>query len=307
MTTSLTALSSALMLYAWQCEPALTYTVQTSPDLQEWTTLPLVISASAALEEVGVEPDAWPFFVRLRYSLNGDTNENGLPDAWEWEHFGAVDIDALADPDLDGKSTLEEWQSGTDPLDYYDGELPLIRISCGREWLVRSGEPSAQALSVSVTHASGEPWTEAPVKLRTGSGSPALLHAGEAGTQAQPELLEWTDSLGRLNPGVNAIHVVGPPQPGQLEWIYIEAGAARERMAIKATSADFGDPPRTLQWNAEANGGLVCSWSGDPGDATAFIVEEQDAAGDWIPLTTVPVAGLPAPDPATRRYQLTCR
>jgi hypothetical protein len=307
MITSLYALSPLVMVYAWQADPLLTYTVQTSGDLQLWETLPLVVSGSDSINEVGIEPQQWPVFVRLRYSLYGDTNDNGLPDTWEWERFGMLDVDPDGDPDLDGISTIDEWSSGSDPLDFYNGELPAIRIASGREWLVTGGEMSAQALALVVTHADGRPWPGAPVVLRSASGNPALLHGGQDAARAQPQMLEWTDALGRLNPGINAIHVLGPQQPGQRESIRIEAGAAAAEFLVTATGTDFGPPPRRLEWIQLADGGLECSWSGEPGQASAFIVQQQDSSGQWLTLAQTAITGLPSPDPATQRYHLTCR
>lgn len=46
-----------------------------------------------------------------------DTDNNGLPDAWEREHFGAIGQQADVDSDGDGYSNLEEFTLGTKPSD----------------------------------------------------------------------------------------------------------------------------------------------------------------------------------------------
>lgn len=48
---------------------------------------------------------------------NLDANANGLPDAWEEQHFPGQDIDPQADSDGDGTSNLMEYLAGTDPTD----------------------------------------------------------------------------------------------------------------------------------------------------------------------------------------------
>jgi hypothetical protein len=45
-----------------------------------------------------------------------DLDNNGLPDAWELQHFGATGQNPNADPDHDGLTNLQEYQLGTDPL-----------------------------------------------------------------------------------------------------------------------------------------------------------------------------------------------
>jgi hypothetical protein len=49
-----------------------------------------------------------------------DSDNNGLPDAWELAWFGSIGQDPNGDPDGDGQSTGGEWISGTDPLDGND-------------------------------------------------------------------------------------------------------------------------------------------------------------------------------------------
>jgi hypothetical protein len=44
-----------------------------------------------------------------------DSDGNGLPDAWETAQFGAAGQDPWADPDGDGRCTLREFLSGSDP------------------------------------------------------------------------------------------------------------------------------------------------------------------------------------------------
>ncbi|MDY0177615.1 MAG: LamG-like jellyroll fold domain-containing protein, partial [Lentisphaeria bacterium] len=49
-----------------------------------------------------------------------DSDQNGLPDWWEMEHFGHINVDPQADADGDGLSNLYEFLCGTDPVNSTD-------------------------------------------------------------------------------------------------------------------------------------------------------------------------------------------
>jgi hypothetical protein len=56
----------------------------------------------------------------IELDLDGDTDDDGLPDEWEEEYFGTLYYDAYDDYDRDGYTNLEEYEMDTDPT-YYDG------------------------------------------------------------------------------------------------------------------------------------------------------------------------------------------
>ena len=49
-----------------------------------------------------------------------DVDGDGLPDAWEEEHFGSLDQNGEADPDGDFFTNIQECELGTDPNDADD-------------------------------------------------------------------------------------------------------------------------------------------------------------------------------------------
>lgn len=46
-----------------------------------------------------------------------DSDNDGLADAWELQHFGSLTANPTADPDGDGVNNLQEFRAGTDPND----------------------------------------------------------------------------------------------------------------------------------------------------------------------------------------------
>jgi hypothetical protein len=304
MNATLTALNAFLLALNWQAEPGMTYTVQTSPDLATWETAPYVLSADSG--ELGLTFEALPspVFARLRYNRNGDTNDNGLPDLWEWQVFGFVDVDALGDPDEDGASTYAEWISGTDPLDYYNGELPSIQLACGSDWLVRSGEISTQPVSLQITRASGEPWANAPVTLRLQSGDGGLLQSGDPPSAAVPELLAYADQLGRIHPELHGIHYLAPAIAGHQEALIIEAGEASAEIRVTVIAGGSGGPPRFLRREPVDADTVRYSWAGESTGALNFLIEEKNSEGSWAAVLELAGHEIPVPDPETGLHVL---
>lgn len=301
MTTAFASANLLTLVISWLAESAFTYTLQTSTDLLNWSSLPFVMTGSGGWESFTVDKEGRETFARLRYSADGDTNENGLPDRWEWAQFGYLDVDPLEDADGDGQTNYAEWLDATDPLDFYDGATPVIHLACGSSWLVPAGTVSQQQLYVSLFHANGDPWIHAPVTIAMESGQERLL-AGVEASPAASVLVRWTDANGQIRPDTEAVSVIAPSTAGARDTIRVNAGRGRAAVLVQSVGTGLGPPPRQLLRSIEATGESRLSWSGPPEGASHFLLQERQPDGTWADAARVPVEDLPPPDPETGRY-----
>jgi hypothetical protein len=61
-----------------------------------------------------------------------DADGDGLPDAWEMQHFGTAGASASADVDGDGTTNLMEYLAGTDPRSGTSVFRPTSRVESGK-------------------------------------------------------------------------------------------------------------------------------------------------------------------------------
>lgn len=82
-------------------------------------TTTLQIQVATALQLLGQQPVPVPargLFQRLDLVLSQGADANDLPDDWENAYFGSTGQNPDADPDADGRTTREEFEAGTHPL-----------------------------------------------------------------------------------------------------------------------------------------------------------------------------------------------
>ncbi len=154
-------------------------------DYQTSTTYRVV-----ALGENGLEIPSTPISLP-------DLDGNGMVDAWEQRFLGNQGSDANADPDGDGRTNAEEFQQGSDPTDFFNGEVPILVTVSG------AGQPRAsgylhQPLVIQVFHADGiTSWLNAPVQLTVTEGDGRW--AASVGGPTFTTLELRSDQLGRVS------------------------------------------------------------------------------------------------------------
>ena len=78
----------------------------------------------------------------VAWFYEGDTDGNGVPDAWEYFHFGRLLGSTFSDADGDGQSDRAEWFAGTNPFDRTDVfKITGIGMSGGQVEIRWRGKP----------------------------------------------------------------------------------------------------------------------------------------------------------------------
>jgi alpha-tubulin suppressor-like RCC1 family protein len=151
-----------------------------------------------------------------RYNLfesNADDDFDTLPNGLERDIGTAPD---LVDTDGDGISDGQEYLSGGDPSDFYNGVLPIVTIISGNDQQGATSTFLPEPLVVRVTDASDTPLTNAPVNFTVSSGG-ALVSSTSGGTLTN-SLVRRSDANGQA-----AIYVRLPADLGATSQIDAEA------------------------------------------------------------------------------------
>ncbi|MCC7518713.1 MAG: fibronectin type III domain-containing protein [Verrucomicrobiae bacterium] len=183
--------------------------------------------------------------VKVRFDLV-DLDQNGLPDSWEIQNFGATGQDPNADPDGDGLTNLQEFQQGTNPNDFFNGLLPVLSIVSGNNQFGSSNAFLPMPLVVQVNNTNGLALTNAPVSFSalaggslfavTNGGSTSSTLNLRSGTNGQVSAWCFLTSEGTnlmaatATSGTNAVSVTftvntgGMPTNGLLMWLKADVG-----------------------------------------------------------------------------------
>src|SRR5437016_6396235 len=222
------------------------YQVESSNDLQSWTSLNSAIAGTGSTVEIIQSLTGGQMFFRARFANDidadgdgltaweehelrtsdnsSDTDGDGMPDAWEVAHGLNPNLnDANSDPDGDGISNFTEFQRGTDPHDFYNGNTPLLTIYAGGD---QRGDPgTVLPVPVSVVVNTYNTYN-APVTFSVVQGH-ALIEPDNPGPSTLQSSLS-VRSIGR------AICVYGSSYVAQV-WVYLPS-IANEVSVIRATA-----------------------------------------------------------------------
>ncbi|MFD0895338.1 LamG domain-containing protein [Luteolibacter ambystomatis] len=168
---------------------------------QRHQTVSSYVSAQAftgSLDEVRVYSTVLPSSSLAELSGPGDLDRDGLPDNYELSLFGNLATLAGGGDDLDGDGTdnRHEFENGSDPNDWYNGQPPVITLASGGGQTIYKGERTRNPLVFLVTR-SGTPLANAPVDL----SHLELIGGIESpdGSVSATSLTLRTDALGKVS------------------------------------------------------------------------------------------------------------
>ena len=156
----------------------------------------------ARYQPSGVTPDAWVAYkaegLSSRFSAAtveraADENGNGIPDSWESTYgLAGANAAADADPDGDGRTNLEEYNAGTNPIVVED-------------YLASTAESARHVVDTWIESTAGGVWNLVEV---WGISSLFLTDtAGRAPDTDKDGLPDWWEQLYGLNPTVADAHL----------------------------------------------------------------------------------------------------
>jgi hypothetical protein len=180
-----------------------------------------------ALANLGQAKAVFDFDLRAVDASN-DPNGSGLPDWWKIRYFGALEVDSTEDSDGDGMSNLEEFRSGTDPWDYYDGKEPEFSVVSGNGSTGQPGVIQGEPFVVLVTDQNGVALKNAPVTFSVTSSEGGLAGSLDASAITSTVTVR-TDASGRAS-----VYFQHPDQEGVQSVIRV--GVAGKMAALGMTA-----------------------------------------------------------------------
>jgi uncharacterized protein (TIGR02597 family) len=197
-----------------------------------------------------------------------DSDGDGLSDGYEATHgLNPLVSDSEMDHDGDGLTNLQEYQAGSDPGDYYNGQTPILSIAGGNNQSGPAGQLLPVPLTVAVTNESGVAFANAPLRFAVTGSDGRLAIAGA--TQDLDKIKEI-----RTGPDGRASVLLAPGGPvGTISQVQVMTGREEEPVAVlfEATVTEGSQQSPVIQFS----GGYQLT-SVSVGESASFAVTVVD-------------------------------
>lgn len=277
------------------------YQLESSNDLQNWTIFGDLVHGVGVPASILVD-GATPSLVLFRSRFAGDIDNDGDGlNAWEEQQLGTSDNNV--DSDFDGVSDSQEIAQGTDPADFYNGQVASIAIIAGND---QQGDPETflpEPLTVNVLNPGGQPVANAPVVFTIASGGGAfaavptaqrLMRNYSAGRRIPTEALAvsasdavtWSYTAQTDSSGNAQVGFLLPWSATTVSQIEAKAGVRSNAPGVTFTASTNSvqqppNAPSDVLASPDDQNGTVITWQDNSNNEDGFNIEKQDSNGAW--------------------------
>ena len=235
-----------------------------------------------------------------------------IPDAWKlaavndpnkdfYDPDNAINNSSLLLPDDDydgdGISNYQEYLDESDPVDFFNGETPVLSIWWGDGQVGPPQEFLDQSLYVKVQNTQGAGYSNAPVQFDVVGG-----HAGLSTSRSTSDL-QSRRLLRTLTSGAQVDFYTPALESGTSDTTVTVSlpGGQSVSFAITTTTDATLTPPHDFTKVENNDGTTTYTWRSNHGTGDFFVEREQPFhSGNWVPLFSVAYSSLAAPTDGDR-------
>ncbi len=228
------------------------------------------------------------------FDVTFSSANNGIPDWWIKKYFPGSTIDGVPGIDPGAFVTwsgsqvtnLAAYQQGLDPVDFYNGQTPVLAIVSGIGQIGSPGGFVPAPLIVSVTDTNGNPLYEAPVTFTVTSGT-GVLQTSSTGAPVST-LTTLADQNGDAR-----VFFQLPATVSSTSQITVTTGTTAAQ-AIFTEYCDDGTgtyqspfAPSNVLGSMNADGSQTITWQNNDTQSPIYIYQLQ-SSGSWTVAVTLP-------------------
>ena len=222
--------------------------------------------------------------------FNADSDGNGLPDAWEFEYFGAKGIDPAGMIMGSGISVLAAYEQGLNPLDFSTDAPPALRIFGGGNQRGLPGSTLPEPLAIELT--CGD--FNAPLAFEVTDGNAQLSAVSDAatppcGTLALPPAEQFIDAQGNKH-YVARVFIHLASTASDISQITVTATVGGQTASVVTTAVATDPdlcPPTDLAATPTSPTSMQLVWNAWDATQPTTVQISRDGGATWIDLGAV--------------------